>query len=61
MANAFKKKGEPDADGNVEIGDPTGYKGIFVSSTYSLILGKLGNELYSFSLDARSDKEIKEE
>jgi len=45
----------------VEKGDPTSCKGIFVVLPACHTNDTLGNHLYSYNLDARTDKEIKQQ
>ena len=44
-------------EGVVLTGDPSSYKGYYVNSAFSVICGTLGNTLFSYNLDARTDKE----
>ena len=42
----------------VEKGDSSSWKGIFVSSPFSMATGKLGDQLDSYNLDCRTEQEI---
>ena len=45
--------------GIVEKGDPTSFQGVYVVVPLtSACFGELGNELFSYELDARTEKEI---
>ena len=39
----------------VEKGDSASWKGIFVSSPFSMATGKLGNELVSYNMECRTE------